>query len=209
MTVTNEFRSARDHLVSLQQDWQRAREEFEWPRFDHFNFGFDWFDHVAASDERKDQDALIILEEDGSELRRTFGELSRDSNKVANWLREQGVQRGDRVILMLNNQVELWEAMLACIKLEAVMVPTTTQMGPADLEDRVTRAEAKWAIVGMQDAPKFAPVAGDYSVIYVPGAYTPVDHIESPDAGGRTVLNYNEALSGAENHQMASEPPAN
>lgn len=193
MTVTNEFRSARDHLVSLQQDWQRAREEFEWPRFDHFNFGFDWFDHVAASDERKDQDALIILEEDGSELRRTFGELSRDSNKVANWLREQGVQRGDRVILMLNNQVELWEAMLACIKLEAVMVPTTTQMGPADLEDRVTRAEAKWAMVGMQDAPKFAPVAGDYSVIYVPGAYTPVDHIESPDAGGRTVLNYNEA----------------
>lgn len=199
MTVTNEFRTARDHLVSLQQDWERAREEFVWPRFDHFNFGFDWFDQVAASPERKDQDALIILEEDGSELRRTFGELGRDSNKVANWLREQGVQRGDRVILMLNNQVELWESMLACIKLEAVMVPTTTQMGPADLEDRVTRAEAKWAIVGMQDAPKFAPVDGDYTVIYVPGVYTPADQVKEPQAGGRTVINYNEAYDASPN----------
>ncbi|MBD2762667.1 AMP-binding protein [Kocuria sp. cx-116] len=209
MTVTTEFRSARDHLVSLQQDWQRAREEFVWPRFDHFNFGFDWFDQVAASDERKDQDALIILEEDGSQLRRTFGELSRDSHKVANWLREQGVQRGDRVILMLNNQVELWEAMLACIKIEAVMVPTTTQMGPADLEDRVTRAEAKWAIVGMQDAPKFAPVTGNYTVIYVPGAYTPVDRIESPDAGDRTVLNYNEAYTASPELTQDSPTDAN
>ena len=193
MTVTNEFRAARDHLVSLQQDWQRAREEFVWPRFDHFNFGFDWSDQIAAAPERGDQDALIILEEDGSQLRRTFRELSRDSNKVANWLREQGVQPGDRVILMLNNQVELWEAMLACIKLQAVMVPTTTQMGPTDLEDRVTRAEAKWAIVGMQDASKFAPVDGDYTVIYVPGAYTPDAQIKDPDAGGRKVINYNQA----------------
>lgn len=107
MTVTDEFRAARDHLVSLQQEWERAREEFVWPRVDHFNFGLDWFDQLAASPERRDQDALIILEEDGSRLTRTFARLSQDSARVANWLREHGVRRGDRVILMLNNQVEL------------------------------------------------------------------------------------------------------
>lgn len=65
MTVTDEFRAARYHLVSLQQEWERAREEFVWPRVDHVNFGLDWFDQLAASPERRDQDALIILEEDG------------------------------------------------------------------------------------------------------------------------------------------------
>lgn len=133
MTVTDKFRAARDHLVSLQEEWERAREEFVWLRFDHLNFGLDWFDQLAASPERRDQDALIILEEDGSRLTCTFARLNQDSAWVANWLREHGVHRGDRVILMLNNQVELWECMLACIKLGAVMIPTTTQMGPTDL----------------------------------------------------------------------------
>ena len=127
MSVTEQFTEARDHLVSLQQDWERAREEFVWPRFEQFNFALDWFDAVAASEARGSQDALVILEEDGSELRRSFADLSATSSRMANWLREKGVARGDRLILMLNNQVELWEVMLACIKLGAVMVPTTTQ----------------------------------------------------------------------------------
>ena len=41
MTVTDEIRAPRDHLVSLQQEWERAWEEFVWLRFDHFNFGLD------------------------------------------------------------------------------------------------------------------------------------------------------------------------
>ncbi|WP_290658517.1 AMP-binding protein [Kocuria sp.] len=195
MTVTDEFRAARDHLVSLQQDWDRAREEFVWPRFEHFNFGLDWFDQLAASPERRDQDALIILEEDGSRLTRTFAQLSRDSNKVANWLRERGVRRGDRVILMLNNQVELWESMLACIKLGAVVIPTTTQMGPTDLTDRVERAGASWAVAGVADAAKFASVPGDYTVVYVPGVRAGSDPVEAPELPGRTCLDYREAHS--------------
>lgn len=130
MTVTEEFRAARDHLVSVQEDWERARQEFEWPRFEHFNFGFDWFDKVAASPERADQNALVIVEEDGSTLSRTFAQLSADSNRAANWLRSIGVERGDRMILILGNQVELWETMLAAIKLGAVLVPTTTRWAP-------------------------------------------------------------------------------
>lgn len=193
MSVTQQFMQARDHLVSLQQDWERAREEFVWPRFEEFNFGVDWFDAVAARKERADQDALVILEEDGSELRRTFAELSATSNQVANWLREQGVRRGDRLILMLNNQVELWEIMLACIKLGAVMVPTTTQMGPSDLRDRVERAEARWAVAGGEDLQKFADVDGDYTLIHVPGVYADDAGRRTPALPGRTVLSLPEA----------------
>lgn len=193
MTVTEEFRAARDHLVSVQEDWSRARAEFQWPRFSSFNFGFDWFDQIASSPDRAQQDALVIVEEDGSTITRTFAQLSADSNRVANWLRSIGVQRGDRIILVLGNQVELWETMLAAIKLGAVLVPTTTQMGAYDLQDRVSRAEAKWAVGGTETLRKFAEVEGDYALIHVPGVYARQDQQQTPQVSGRRVHSYPEA----------------
>ncbi len=191
MTVTDEFRAARDHLVEAQEDWSRAREEFRWPRFSHFNFGFDWFDQLAADPARADQDALVIVEQDGSRLSRTFAQLSADSNRVANWLRGIGVVRGDRILLILGNQVELWETMLAAIKLGAVLVPTTTQMGAYDLQDRVTRAEAKWVVGGTGTLEKFIEVEGDYALIHVPGVYASEE--AAPVVPGRRVHSYPEA----------------
>lgn len=195
MTVTDEFRAARDHLVSVQQDWHRAREEFAWPRFSSFNFGFDWFDQIAENPDRAEQDALVIVEEDGSRLSRTFAQLSADSNRVANWLVSIGVRRGDRIILVLGNQVELWETMLAAIKLGAVLIPTTTQMGPYDLQDRVTRAEVKWAVGGAETLRKFTEVDGDYELIHVPGVYAAEDQQAAPEVTGRRVHSYPEAYS--------------
>lgn len=202
-TITEQFRQSRDQLVRHQDDWEQARAAFVWPRFDHFNFGFDWFDAIAESSPRADAQALVIAEEDGSVLRRTFAELSRDSNKVANWLTSVGVQRGDRLILMLNNQVELWETMLGCIKVGAVMIPTTTQMGPEDLHDRVLRGEARWVMAGTKDLGKFDDIAGEFTLIHVPGAYTP--DTPDPDVGERTVLNFNQAYA-AEGQLEPSQP---
>ncbi|WP_372699013.1 AMP-binding protein [Arthrobacter sp. JSM 101049] len=167
MSVTDDFRAARDHLVSLSGDYPRARKEFRWPDFAEFNFGLDWFDAVAATAERGNTPALVIVEKDGSSTRRTWAELSARSNQVANWMRGAGFARGDKAILMLGNQVELWEIMLAAMKLGIVMIPTTTQMGPADLADRVERGGASWAIAGTADLAKFADVPGDYRLVAV------------------------------------------
>ncbi|WP_285727757.1 AMP-binding protein [Psychromicrobium xiongbiense] len=168
MGVTDEFRAARDQLIELRSDYTSARAEFRWPRFEHFNFALDWFDALAQDPARAEQPALVIMEPDGSVLRRSFAQLSTRSSQVANWLRNLGVQRGDRIILMLGNQVELWEMMLAGMKLGAVLIPTTTQMGPADLADRVRRGEASWAVAGSADIAKFAQVPGDYRLIEIP-----------------------------------------
>jgi acetyl-CoA synthetase len=165
MTVTEEFRAARDRLLALRGDYEAARSEFQWPRFEEFNFALDWFDQLAADPATADKPALVIVEQDGSATRRSFADLSRRSAQVANWLRGQGVRRGDRMIIMLGNQVELWELMLAGIKLGIVMIPTTTLMGPADLQDRVERGGASWAAVGYANIAKFADVAGDYTLI--------------------------------------------
>ena len=74
----------------------------------------------------------MIVEEDGSRAERASTTWPTRRPGSAAWLGEQGVRRGDAVVLMLGNQVELWESMLAVMKLGAVIMPTTTAAGPAD-----------------------------------------------------------------------------
>jgi acetyl-CoA synthetase len=183
MTVTDDFRAARDRLLAMRQDYRQARDAFEWPRPKEFNFALDWFDAIAADPTTGSNPALVIVEQDGSATRRSFAELSERSGQVANWLRSQGVKRGDRMIIMLGNQVELWELVLAGIKLGIVLIPTTTLMGPADLKDRVERGEAGWAAVGSSNVGKFADVPGSYRLIEIGGAGSAGDRGAGSGAG--------------------------
>ncbi|MEV0672519.1 AMP-binding protein [Mycobacterium sp. NPDC050441] len=162
---TDRYRGARDQLVAAIADYGRAVEEFAWPQISGtFNWAVDWFDAIARGNDRT---ALWIVEEDGSEQRVTFAEMAQRSDSVAAWLQGLGVGKGDRVLLMLGNQVELWEAMLAIAKLGAVIMPTTGALGSADLSDRLTRGGARFVIANTADAVKFAEVPGDYVRIAV------------------------------------------
>ncbi|QFU89768.1 AMP-binding protein [Amycolatopsis sp. YIM 10] len=151
-TAHDRYRASRDQLFAL-GDRPDAEAEFDWPTFDGpFNWAHDWFDVIARGNERT---ALHIVEENGDQARYSFDELARRSDQVANWLAARGIGRGDSVLVMLGNQVELWESMLAVMKLGAVIMPTTTALGAADLADRVTRGAAKAVIANTADAPKF------------------------------------------------------
>ncbi|MFC0865035.1 AMP-binding protein [Sphaerimonospora cavernae] len=167
-TNTAAFRDARDLLLRLSSDHGKAVAEFTWPVFDGetFNWATDWFDVIARGNDRT---ALWIVEEDGAERRYSFDEMAHRSDQVATWLSGLGVGDGDRVLLMLGNQVELWESMLAIMKLGAVIMPTTTASGGADLADRVDRGEARYVIANAADTGKFESVAGDYTRICVGG----------------------------------------
>ncbi|MCE0767171.1 AMP-binding protein [Pseudonocardia kujensis] len=152
------YRAARDVLLGARGNHEKAVAEFEWPTFDApFNWAHDWFDPIADG---VDRTALVIAEEDGSVARYTFDEMRRRSNGVARFLAGLGVRRGEGVLLMLGNQVELWEAMLAVMKLGAVIMPTTPALGPADLRDRIARGGARHVIAGRADVGKFADVEG-------------------------------------------------
>src|SRR6187402_1280275 len=140
---TTAFRAARDFLIGHRESYADAYAQFRWPELGDFNWALDWFDVIA---EGNDNPALWIVEEDGSEQKFSFAELSRRSDQVANWLRERGVARGDRVVLMLGNQVELWETILAVMKLGAVLIPATPLLAPADARDRVARGGARHVI---------------------------------------------------------------
>ncbi|HEY0453052.1 AMP-binding protein [Actinophytocola sp.] len=164
---TANFRAARDFLLDYREDYHRATAEFDWPSLTEFNWALDWFDVVAASEPTASRLALWIVEEDGSEQKWTFADLSRRSNQVANWLRAAGVRRGDRLILMLGNQGELWQVILAAMKLGVVLIPASTLLGAADLRDRVDRGRAAHVVVRSEDTAKFADVPGAYTRIAV------------------------------------------
>ena len=170
-TNTDLYRAARDHLVAVIGDYDKAVDTFAWPRIDGtFNWAVDWFDVIARDPSSADRLALWIVEEDGAEATVTFADMADRSDRVATWLRGLGVGKGDRVVLMLGNQVELWEAMLAIAKLGAVIMPTTSALGSADLADRIGRGGARFVIANGVDAPKFDVVDGDYTRVVVGGA---------------------------------------
>jgi acetyl-CoA synthetase len=183
MTSQVAFHAARDLLFRLRNDQVRAVEQFRWPVLTQFNWALDHFD-VMAHDNH--QPALWIVGEDGSEDKRTFAEMSARSSQVANYLRGLGVRRGQVILLILGNELPLWETMLAAIKLGAVLIPASTLLTTEDLQDRIERGDVKHVVAGHAQAPKFASLSGDYTRIAVgadvPGWHSFADSHKAPTA---------------------------
>ncbi len=138
MTGYEEFLGARDFLLDHREEYAAAVEGFGWPQPDEFNWALDHFDTIE-----RDARALWLVHEDGSEERFTFGELTALSNRMANLLHGLGVERGDRLLLMLGNITPLWVTMLAATKIGAVLIPSSTLLGPEELTDRLDRGAVR------------------------------------------------------------------
>lgn len=160
------FRQARDLLLELRDDHAAARQQYEPPRPASFNWALDWFDRVAATEPTASRAALRIVGGDGAtEL--TYAELADRSSRLAGWYHAHGMRRGDRLLLMLGNQAELWETMLACMKLGVVMVPATTLLSPSDITDRVQRGGIGYVVARSVDAERLDAAAADCTRIAV------------------------------------------
>ena len=93
--------------------------------------------------ERHPRDAVAIVVTDGREVTRrvTFGELSDDSNRLANALRARGIGEGDRVGIALPQRPETAVAHIAVYKLGAIAVPLSTRFGPDAMAVRLGDAD--------------------------------------------------------------------
>ncbi|MEM7273612.1 MAG: AMP-binding protein [Actinomycetota bacterium] len=152
------FIKARDALQEHRTDYDAARGGFAWPTPTDFNWAIDYFDRIADGN---DNPALHIVEEAedggaGIEATLSYAELSARSNQVANYLVANGAARGDRILVMLGNEVPLWETMLAAIKIGAVVIPATTLLAGADLADRMTRGNATMVVTNQTGVASFA-----------------------------------------------------
>ncbi|HET9656078.1 MAG TPA: AMP-binding protein, partial [Kineosporiaceae bacterium] len=166
-SVYSQLRAARDQLLQLREDYPAARERFRWPRPPRINWARDWLDPLAVDPVAGARPALWIVEEDGSEVRLSYAEIAQRSARLAAWLQGHGVSAGDRVLVMLGNQVELWETVVACIRLGAVVIPATTLLAPADLRDRLDRGAVRHVIARSGDAGKFVGLRGGWTPIAV------------------------------------------
>ena len=171
---TGALRAARDLLLTHRTDYAAAAAEFAWPALDEFNWALDWFDVIAA--EHPGRLALRVVGDDGADEAVSYAAMAARSSQVANWLRGLGVRRGDHVLLMLGNIVPLWEVMLAAMKLGAVIIPASTLLQPADLEDRISRGHVKHVIAEAAHTPRFAGLSGDWTRVVVGSAGAPGWH---------------------------------
>ena len=158
MTEHDRFRAARDLLLAHRADLDAARAAFAWPKLERFNWAVDWFDAIARGN---DAPALHIVEESGTEAKLSYAELSRRSTQVANFLSGLGAKPGDRMLLMLGNEVPLWETLLAAIKLGVVVIPATLLLSGPDLADRLARGRVRWILTNATGAARVAETPAD------------------------------------------------
>src|SRR5258706_13286256 len=170
--TTFTFQDARSFLLKHRTDYDAAVKGFRWPDPVPFNWALDWFDaELARNPESKDRPALWIVDAGSNrETKLSFEALSRCSNQVANFLRAQGLRRGDYLLLLLGNVVPLWETMLAAIKLGVVVIPATTLLTPDELRDRLDRGRARALVATQEQVAKFSGLGGDQLVRIVVGA---------------------------------------
>ncbi len=184
MSDSDRFIEIRNTLQAQRTDYDAAVSGFGWPDLTELNWAIDYFDRIADDN---DNPALHIVEESGERAQLSYAELSARSNQVANFLMANGAERGDRILLMLGNEVPLWETMLAAIKIGAVVIPATTLLAGADLADRMSRGNASMVVTNQTGVAAFEAldevVPSDVSRIAVGG--TPagwVDYGESASA---------------------------
>ncbi len=185
MNDSEQFQRAREFLLQHRTDYAQAYAGFRWPKLDAFNWALDHFDAIARGNATP---ALSIVDEGGQELSLSFEQLRVRSNQAANLLRRLGVKRGDRLLLMVANVPPLWEAMLAAIKLGAVLIPATTQLTVEDLRDRVERGRVRHVLTDAAGAEKLDALGGAFTRVLSEGSRAGWTSVDRARARVRRVL---------------------
>jgi acetyl-CoA synthetase len=149
------FIATRDLLLKHREDYEKAKSDFRWPDLPDFNWALDYFDRFAQGNS---QAALILVDDGGGLEQVSFEDMRHRSNRTASWLRQIGVKRGDRVLLMLGNIAPLWELILACMKVGAVVIPTATLLQREELLDRLERGAVRLVVAESAYAERFPPM---------------------------------------------------
>jgi acetyl-CoA synthetase len=141
-----EFIEARNFLLST-RNYEEAKTGFEWPTPSNFNWALDYFDGLA---DNRTNPALQYVDDGGVEKNVSFQEMKERSNRVANLLRSLELGKGDRILVMLPNRVELFETILGAMKVGCVIIPASTLLTSDDIKDRMVRGRVRCVVVDHQ-----------------------------------------------------------
>ncbi len=140
-------------MMSLKtEDYESARKSFKIQVPEFFNFGFDVVDRHARDENKR---ALVWTDPSGKEVKEyTFRDVSLLSNKAANALRNIGIKKGDRVLIMLGRVPEWYFILVACHKLGAVVMPAPVILSSSDIEYRLMKGRANAVVTNNANRAK-------------------------------------------------------
>lgn len=127
-----------EKFVSAVEDENGYLQSMDFHNEDSFNFAFDIVDAIAKKS--PDKLAMIHIDRDKVERRFTFDQIKRASAQCANYFKSIGIQKGDRVMLVLKRHYQFWFAILGLHKLGAIAIPATNQLQAHDFEYRFQSA---------------------------------------------------------------------
>jgi acetyl-CoA synthetase/medium-chain acyl-CoA synthetase len=158
-------------------DYEAERHNFRLDVPEYFNFASDVMGKWAQDSSKL---AMLWIGQHGEERRITFAEFVERSNRAANAFAKLGIQKGNRVLVMLPRLPEWWESVLGLMKIGAVAIPCTTLLTAKDIQYRAEVAEVQGIITDHEGAEKFDQVRRECPTI----KYT-ILVSEDADIGGR------------------------
>ncbi len=156
---------------------------FRWLVPTHFNIA-----EVCCARWARDRPKAIAIRcehEGGAVTTHSWGELQRDANRLANVLVRLGVQRGDRVAIVMPQRVETAVAHMAIYQLGAVAMPLSMLFGPDALEYRLNDSAARVAIVdesAIANVLAVRPLCAGLVTLLAVGAAQGQGDLDWPDA---------------------------
>jgi acyl-coenzyme A synthetase/AMP-(fatty) acid ligase len=143
-------------------DYEAERRNFRLDVPEYFNFATDVMGRWAQDPHKL---AMLWIGQHGEERRITFAELAERSSRAANAFIKLGMQKGDRVMVMLPRLPEWWESVLGLMKIGVIAIPCTTLLTPKDIEYRAEVAEVQSIITDHEGAEKFDQVRSECPTI--------------------------------------------
>lgn len=108
---------------------------------DNFNFGYDVVDVLGT--EKPDKRAMIWLSKNKEEKVFTYRDMKKYSTMTTNYFKSLGIQKGDRVMLILKRHYQFWFSIVALHKIGAIVIPATNLLTKKDLVYRFNAAGVK------------------------------------------------------------------
>jgi acetyl-CoA synthetase len=139
-------------IASRFSTYEEAVAAHEWRVPDRYNIAVDVCDKHDA-----DKLAMVHEDPDGNVREVNWGELQELSNRFANVLRAHGVERGDRVAMLLPPVPETAAAFFGTFKAGAILLSMSVLYGDDGIRHRVTDSQAKVLLTNAANADRVDP----------------------------------------------------
>ena len=145
-------------MLAIAETYDQLKREFVWNIPDQYNIGTDICDKWADGSGKP---ALVYETGNGQIQRYNFDQLQALANRTANLLIARGMQRGDRVAILLPQQTETAFCHVAIYKMGAIAVPLFTLFGFDALRYRLADSGARTVITDAAGVAKLSRIRDD------------------------------------------------